>query len=114
MKRYQYFEPEYMANGKLKCRKRGKLINATPEELVRQSVIKSLTDNYGFPLSWIEVEEPTSRGTKTKGRMDVLVNVPKSMIEGKGTITGSVISIGLEDLFNRIIFENSLTPRYSR
>lgn len=70
-----------------------------PEERVRQSVLRSLVDHYGYPRSSLLAEEPVARGTKNRGRADILVELPKRFgpvpaIEVVGAESASSESVG--------------------
>lgn len=57
---------------------RQQLVPDGPEERVRQSVIQTLVREYGFPVGALASEELVARGTKERGRADVLVRLPRS------------------------------------
>src|SRR5207244_7819817 len=63
------------------CHVRGKLIRATPEEKVRQDVLRTLTDEYGYPPETLRPEEPIGRGTIDRRRADVLVHLLKTVTD---------------------------------
>ena len=51
---------------KIKCFITGKERNDTPEEKVRQEVLKKIHNEYGYPKDLIDVEYPIQRGSKKK------------------------------------------------
>lgn len=56
------------------CYVRKRLITATPEEEVRQSVINFLTNEKGYPIRNISVEVPMTHFLKgAKGRADIVI-----------------------------------------
>ena len=55
---------------------RKQLVPDGPEELVRQSVLRSLVQDYGYPISALASEELVARGTNNRDRADVLVRLP--------------------------------------
>ncbi|MAT26102.1 MAG: hypothetical protein CMN31_10680 [Sandaracinus sp.] len=63
---------------------RGQLVLARPEELVRQDVIRSLVEEYGYPWDYVLSEEPIARGTADRRRADVIVRLPRARI---GTVS---------------------------
>jgi hypothetical protein len=66
----------YQKNGKdcFLCLTRKKLIQATPEESVRQAMIQKLLSDYNVPLKMIESEVPLSQFSNgNKGRADIIV-----------------------------------------
>ncbi len=70
MKRYIKNEKECLL-----CHSRKKLIQITPEEIVRQEFIQRLINDYDVPSQFIEVEIPLSYYKKgKKGRVDILVS----------------------------------------
>lgn len=76
---------KYIKNGKesILCHIRKKLIQITPEEIVRQNFILELINKYKVPKEFIEVEVPLSHYVKgKKGRVDILVTA-KSKTEGQ-------------------------------
>lgn len=67
----------YQKDGKdcLLCLCRKKLIQITPEEIVRQDTIKTLVKDYNVPIEMIDVEVPLSYYEKgKKGRVDIIVS----------------------------------------
>jgi len=58
--------------GKIKCYITGKLRKDTPEERVRQNVLKSLVEEYGYKKENIAVEFPIKIGSKKK-RVDIAI-----------------------------------------
>lgn len=62
-------------NGKpaLKCLATGKDRIAKPEEIIRQLWLLELTENYGYPLSRIQIEYPITFGRDTSKRADIVV-----------------------------------------
>ncbi|MEA4884426.1 MAG: type I restriction enzyme HsdR N-terminal domain-containing protein [Clostridia bacterium] len=68
--------PTYRSRGK-RCRLdrcRGRLVCLAAEEKVRQDVVMTLTDLYGYPLSWISTEVTVQ--AKPRLRADVVVRAP--------------------------------------
>lgn len=68
---------EYIKNGKkcFLCHCRKKLIQKTPEEIVRQNFILKLINEFNIPKKFIEVEVPLSHYEKGKmGRADIIVS----------------------------------------
>lgn len=68
---------KYIKDGKecVLCIARKKLIQVTPEEIVRQEFISSLVTKYGVPEKFINAEIPLSYFVKgKKGRVDILVS----------------------------------------
>lgn len=61
---------------------RNQLVPATPEELVRQSVIVCLMEEYGYPLASLQSEEPVARGTDDRRRADIIVRLPADRDRG--------------------------------
>lgn len=55
---------------------RAQLLPNGPEEFVRQDVLRSLVEEYGYPRESLLSEEPVARGTKNRRRADVLVELP--------------------------------------
>ena len=71
MKKYTKAGKEYIL-----CSIRKKLIQITPEELVRQQFIDKLIKNYNVPENAIDVEVPLSYFKKgVRGRIDILVSI---------------------------------------
>ncbi|MBR1625837.1 MAG: N-6 DNA methylase [Bacteroidales bacterium] len=72
----------------IKCLIRKKDIRLTPEEVVRQLYLLSLTDEYSYPLSRIQLEYEVSFGREKK-RADIVIfdkdnaNVPYIIVELK-------------------------------
>lgn len=60
------------------CRLRKKEVKATPEEIVRQGVIKWLLEEGGYPPGLIAIEYslPVPKSSKLKRRADLLVFLP--------------------------------------
>jgi hypothetical protein len=67
-------------HGRLICHVRGKPIADTLEERVRQDVLRTLTDEYGYPEAALFPEEPIARGTPDRRRADVLVELPEAIV----------------------------------
>lgn len=65
-----------MSGQQLFCPFRRKYVRATPEEKVRQAVLRSLVDDYGFPASLIAVEAPIEIGNHVDKRCDAIVYSP--------------------------------------
>ncbi|SFU78428.1 Type I restriction enzyme R protein N terminus (HSDR_N) [Pustulibacterium marinum] len=68
---------KYIKNGKecVLCHTRKKLIQITPEELIRQEFVLKLKNEYKVPLELIDVEVPLSYYQKGKqGRVDIIVS----------------------------------------
>src|SRR5512140_2957738 len=61
---------------RLMCYARGQLVPDGPEEHVRQNVLRSLVEVYGYPRRALLAEEPVARGTRNRRRADVLVELP--------------------------------------
>lgn len=59
-------------SGKIKCFITGKLRKDTPEEKVRQSIARSLVEEYGYKKENIAIEFPVKIGSKKK-RVDIAV-----------------------------------------
>lgn len=57
----------------LRDRARDILVPATPEEFVRQRVVRTLLSDYGYPLNLIRTELVVVRGQKSKPRADIVV-----------------------------------------
>ena len=55
---------------------RAQLVPDGPEEYVRQDVLRTLVEEYGYPRLALLAEEPVARGTKNRRRADVLVELP--------------------------------------
>ncbi|MFH0939062.1 MAG: type I restriction enzyme HsdR N-terminal domain-containing protein, partial [Planctomycetota bacterium] len=66
---------------------RQQFVPAGPEEYVRQDVVLTLHEKYGFPLSSLLCEEVVERGAKKFGRADVIVELPLA-------IGGDVVELG--------------------
>lgn len=56
----------------VKCLKRNKDITVTPEEVIRQLYIMTLTGEYGYSIDYMEVEYAVSFGRETK-RADIVL-----------------------------------------
>jgi hypothetical protein len=70
----QKHQPVLRPNNTVLCAVRKRLIHKTPEEVIRQSVIKYLIDEKGYPIGNIDVETPLSRKNKNKkGRADIII-----------------------------------------
>lgn len=68
------YEPEKFENNSILCNVRKRLIHKTPEEITRQSFVKFLIQEKGYPSDRFEIEVPLSRKVKgAKGRADILV-----------------------------------------
>jgi len=68
---------KYLKNGKecILCTSRKKLIQITPEEIVRQEFVSKLINEYEVPESLIAIEVPLSYYQKgRKGRADIIVS----------------------------------------
>lgn len=63
--------------GYLQCFITGKLRKSTPEEHIRQDILRSLVIEYGFPKDNIGVEVPIKIGSKSK-RVDIAIFPDKS------------------------------------
>ncbi len=81
---------KYIKNGKecVLCVSRKKLIQITPEEIVRQEFVSKLIKDYEVPANLIDVEVPLSYYQKgRKGRVDIIVSglnkIPLIIIECK-------------------------------
>ena len=61
---------------------RNQLVPATREELVRQSTIVCLINEYGYPLASLQSEEPVARGTDDRRRADIIVRLPADRNRG--------------------------------
>lgn len=58
-----------------RCLKRGRLIKATPEEEVRQQLLKTLLSDLKVPKDMLHVEERISKyGVETKDRVDIVID----------------------------------------
>jgi type I restriction enzyme M protein len=57
----------------IRCLKRGKVVRATPEEIVRQLWLDRLTNQLDYPLARIRVEEPIVIGRDSTKRADIVV-----------------------------------------
>ena len=67
----------YIKNGKecVLCHSRKKLIQVTPEEVVRQEFVAKLITEFNVPIDLIEVEVPLSYYQKGKReRADIIVS----------------------------------------
>jgi hypothetical protein len=104
------YYPETRPNNTVLCNVRKRLVHKTPEEVVRQSVIKYLTTEKGYPINNFDVEVPLSRiKKKITGRADIVIydddeNV-LCLIECKAlseTLTDSTIDqlFRYDDIFN--------------
>lgn len=60
---------------------RGRPLNARPEEYVRQDVLRSLMECYGYPVESLLAEEPVARGSGNRRRADVLVELPAQLVD---------------------------------
>ncbi len=60
-----------------------------PEEYVRQDVLRTLVDEYGYPREALLVEEPVARGTMNRRRADVLVQLPRRGTAAAVLLAGS-------------------------
>lgn len=58
-----------------------RLLVATPEEFVRQSVMKSLVLDYGYPVAALAAEEAVTPGIRGSLRTDIVVYVPAAHTE---------------------------------
>ena len=68
---------KYIKNGKecILCSKRKKLIQTTPEEIIRQEFVSKLVNEFDVPIEFIDVEVPLSYYQKGKrGRADIIVS----------------------------------------
>jgi len=61
---------------KLRCYKRDRLYNATPEEEVRQELLKKLIEENNIPINMLSVEENISKydDAKTNDRADIIID----------------------------------------
>lgn len=82
----------------LYCPFRRKNVAATPEELVRQTFLRALVEQYGYPQSLIGVEVPISVGAGVTKRCDAVVYSqglrPLMLLEFKAehvALTGEVL-----------------------
>lgn len=78
---------EVIPPGKLKCFITGKLRKDIPEERVRQDVIRSLVEEYGYKKNDIDVEFPIKMGRSRK-RADIVV-----IIENREHTQGNIYII---------------------
>jgi len=62
-----------LSNSQLYCPFRRKWVAATPEETVRQSCLRALVEQYGYPQSLIAVEVPIKIGAGVEKRCDAVV-----------------------------------------
>lgn len=62
----------YIPAGKMRCYITGELRRDTPEENVRQRVVRSIVEEYGYPKEDIELEFPINIGRARK-RVDIAV-----------------------------------------
>lgn len=62
-----------MSNHQLYCPFRRKYVAATPEEYVRQTFLRALVEQYGYPQSLIGVEVPIAVGAGVEKRCDAVV-----------------------------------------
>ena len=62
-----------MAKSQIYCPFRRKYVAATPEEYVRQTVLRALVEQYGYPQSLIGVEVPIAVGAGVEKRCDAVV-----------------------------------------
>lgn len=60
---------------------RTRLLADQPEERVRQSVLQTLVDVYGYPESTLRAEEPVARKTADRARADILVELPARAVQ---------------------------------
>lgn len=68
---------KYIKNGRecILCSTRKKLIQITPEEIIRQEFVSKLITDFGVPPEFIDVEVPLSHYQKgKKGRADIIVS----------------------------------------
>jgi hypothetical protein len=70
---------------------RARLVADTPEERVRQDVLRTLVDVYGYPESALLAEEPVARGSADRTRADVLVELPRQVAAGHSVRQGGSI-----------------------
>lgn len=68
---------------------RSQFVPAGPEERVRQDVLRTLLEDYGYPLTTLRSEEPVARGTANRGRADVVVELPRNIRPGKVVVDGA-------------------------
>lgn len=82
---------------------RGRLVMAGPEELVRQDVVRSLVEEYGYPLDSVFSEEPVARGTDNRRRADVLVRLPRAEVGRArlGDSSGEGAAVGAEGSYEQ-------------
>lgn len=78
LKNYQHRTFETPGGLRLMGYARGQLLVPGPEEHVRQSVLRTLVEEYGYPREALLAEEPVARGTENRRRADVLVQLPGS------------------------------------
>ncbi len=62
---------------------RKQLVPDKPEEQVRQSVLRCLMTEYGYPPVALLSEEPVARGTADRRRADVLIRLPASVMRAR-------------------------------
>lgn len=62
-----------MAKSQIYCPFRRKYVAATPEEYVRQTFLRALVEQYGYPQSLIGVEVPIAVGAGVEKRCDAVV-----------------------------------------
>jgi type I restriction enzyme M protein len=57
----------------VRCLKRSRDVRATPEEVIRQLWLLRLTNDFGYPLSRIRVEEPIVIGRDATKKADIVI-----------------------------------------
>ena len=62
-----------MVKSQIYCPFRRKYVAATPEEYVRQTFLRALVEQYGYPQSLIGVEVPIAVGAGVEKRCDAVV-----------------------------------------
>ena len=62
-----------MTKSQIYCPFRRKYVAATPEEYVRQTFLRALVEQYGYPQSLIGVEVPIAVGAGVEKRCDAVV-----------------------------------------
>lgn len=94
---FEKYIPDFTINSlgqkSIICHKRKIHLKPTKEELVRQSFIKFLIEEKGYPINSIDIEKPISHFEKGKlGRADIVIydtldNMPLAVIECKEKTT---------------------------
>lgn len=77
---------EAIPEGKLKCFITGDLRDDNPEEQVRQTIARSLVEEYGYDKTDIGVEEPIKMGRSTKYADLIVYSEGKQHVQGNAYI----------------------------